>query len=997
MKKILLCFLLLTSLRSFSQTLESDRLVLVNLYNATNGNYWNNRSGWSVPGNPGDNPCGWSGISCEAGRVMSIALSGNNLVGTIPESVTTMDALKYFYVASNSISGNIPSSIGNLTNLRHLEMSSNAELKGEIPASIGNLQLLELLSINDTKIGGNIPFGLGTLTKLKTIGLSSNQLFGPIPSNLGNLSHLGALFLDRNQLSGEIPNELGNATSLTSLGLGYNLLTGPIPSSIGNLTNLGILYLESNDLSGPLSGLSGISSSCFINITFNRFTFEGIEPNIAKLDYYAPQKTFSLTSEGGILRANVGGTAANNVYRWYKNGILVATNNITDLYSPTGDGTYRVQVSNSVASSLTMVSEDYIVGPDNLESDRQALLAFYLETNGGGWTNRSGWNYPGNVGDSPCGWFGVSCTAGRVTSLNMDVNNLNGTITPNIKNLKKLKIFSLGSNSSLRGEIPSSIGELSQLERIELISNQLTGSLPSSLGNLSKLQTLYVAGNKIGGAIPSTIENLNLLETLVLASNNLTGSIPSQIANLSNLTHIHLANNLLTGTIPVQFGGLTRLQWLILSSNQLSGQIPDELGNLSQLEFLHLYENKLSGPIPVTLMNLSKLSSLGLAYNSLTGSIPSNIGNLSKLSNLTLTENKLTGSLPSSLGSLSSLESANLDHNNFTGVIPPEIGNLTGIRQLMLGYNNLTGSLPDGMANWKNLSHLSLYYNHLDGTIPVLSQVPTSAYIAVNNNYLTFDGIESNIAKLDVYWNQANIPITVNGATLSVNAGGTIANNTYRWYRNNFLVATNSGINTYTMTESGEYWVLVSNSLVPSLTLISLRHTYNNALPVRLVNFTAKKSGVTNLLRWSTTMEVNNSGFEIERSVDARNFEKIGFRNGKGESKNLETYQFVDENPLLVSYYRLKQIDIDGKSTYTRIVQVSSAEQVFKLYPNPAKDVFTIESTGSGKSIDIYDLKGTKIFEKPVLNSQTVSTTNWPAGTYIIKHGELSKKIVIAK
>lgn len=997
MKTISLCFFFLISFNSFSQTLESDRIVLVNLYNATNGNYWNNRSGWSVPGNPGDNPCGWSGISCEAGRVVSIAMSGNNLAGTIPESITTMDALKYFYVASNSISGTIPSSIGNLTNLRHLELSNNANLKGEIPVSIGNLHLLELLSINETKISGNIPSGLGALSQLKIIGLSSNQLSGPIPGNLGNLSQLTALSLERNHLSGDIPIELGNATSLTSLILGYNQLTGPVPSSIGNLTNLANLYLESNNLSGSLSGLSAISSSCFINIAFNYFTFDGIEPNIDKLDNYAPQKTFSLTNDGGILRANVGGTAANNVYRWYKNGILVATNNITDQYSPTGDGTYRAQVSNIAAPSLTMVSEDYIVGSDELESDRQALLAFYQETNGAAWTNRSGWNYPGNVGDSPCGWYGVSCTGGRVTGLTMNANNLDGTITPNIKNLKKLTIFSLGSNSSLRGEIPSSIGELSQLERIELISNQLSGSLPLSLGNLSKLRTLYVAGNKIGGFIPSNIGNLPLLETLNLGSNNLAGSIPSQISNLSNLTIMHLGNNMLSGTIPVQLGMMAGLQWLLLSSNQLSGQIPDELGNLSQLEHLNLNENEFSGLIPVTLMNLSNLSSLSLAYNSLIGSIPSNIGNLSKLSGLTLTGNKLTGSLPSSLGSLASLKSASLDHNNFTGVIPPEIGNLTGIRQLTLGYNNLTGSLPDGVANWSDLEHLSLYYNHLDGTIPVLSQVPASAYIAVNNNYLTFDGIEPNISKIDQYFFQANIPLTVNGATISVNAGGTSANNTYRWIRNNTIIDINSGTNTYTMTESGEYWVQVTNSQIPFLTLESSRTTYNSALPVRLVNFTAKKTGGANLLRWSTTMEVNNAGFEIERSFDAKTFEKIGFMTGKGESRNLENYQFVDENPTLVSYYRLKQIDVDGKSTYSRIIQISSAEQAFKLYPNPAKDIFTIESKGGGKSIDIYDLKGTKILEKPVLNSQTVSTANWSAGTYIIKHGDLSKKIVITK
>ena len=972
MKNFLLCFLLLISIRSFSQTLEADRLVLINLFNATNGTYWNNNNGWSIPGNPGDNPCGWYGISCEGGRVTTIAMSGNNMIGKIPESVTTMDALKYFYVANNYISGSLPSSIGNMTNLRHLEMSDNAQLKGGIPASIGNLHLLELLSINNTNISGNIPLELGTLTHLKTIGLSSNQLFGPIPGSLGNLSQLSSLFLERNKLSGDIPNELGNAMSLTSVNFAYNQLTGPIPSSIGNLTNLGILYLESNNLSGPLPDFNGISSSCEVNIAFNHFTFDGIEPAIAKLDYYTPQKTFSLIREGSILRAITGGTAVNNVYRWYKNGILVATNNITDQYTPTGDGTYKAYVSNSKAPFLTLVSEDHIVGSDNLESDRQALLAFYLETNGAAWTNRSGWNYPGNAGDSPCGWYGVSCTDGRVTGFNMNANNLSGTITPNIKNLKKLRILDLSLNGSLWGEIPSSLGEINELESLTIQGSNLTGILPSSIGNLSKLRMLDLSSNQLGGAIPFNIGNLGALERLSLAKNEFGGNIPLEIGGLANLTYINLYDNLVTGQIPSQLGNLSKLSGIDLSANQLSGQIPAELGNITKLHLINLNLNQLSDSIPSALFNATELGYFGVGHNSLSGSIPSNIGNLTKMQILAIAGNQFEGSLPASLGNLTLLEQIFLDHNNFTGVFPA------------------------GSKNWNNVSILRANHNRFDGILS-LSSIPVSAEVNFNNNFLTFDAIEPNISKIDQYFSQAIIPLTVNGATISVNAGGTVANNTYRWFRNNTLIDIKIGTNTYTMTESGRYWVQVTNNLAPALTLESLKHTYNNPLPVTLVNFTAKKSGETNLLRWSTTSEVNNSGFEIERSIDAKNFEKIGFRKGKGESRDLETYQFVDEQPLMVSYYRLNQIDVDGKSTYSRIVQVNSAEQAFKLYPNPAKDIFTIESNGSGKSIEIYDMKGMKIFENSVNKTQTVSTENWPSGTYIIKHGELSKKIFVGK
>ena len=157
MKKISLCFLLLISFQSFSQTLESDRLALVDLYNATNGSYWYNRSGWSVPGNPGDKPCGWFGISCQGGRVTSVMMTGNNLTGKVPESLTTLNEVRYLYIGGNYITGSIPSSFGNMTNLRHVILSSNSELIGEIPISIGNLHFLEYLAITNTRISGSIP------------------------------------------------------------------------------------------------------------------------------------------------------------------------------------------------------------------------------------------------------------------------------------------------------------------------------------------------------------------------------------------------------------------------------------------------------------------------------------------------------------------------------------------------------------------------------------------------------------------------------------------------------------------------------------------------------------------------------------------------------------------------------------------------------------------------------------------------------------------------
>ena len=116
----------------------------------------------------------------------------------------------------------------------------------------------------------------------------------------------------------------------------------------------------------------------------------------------------------------------------------------------------------------------------------------------------------------------------------------------------------------------------------------------------------------------------------------------------------------------------------------------------------------------------------------------------------------------------------------------------------------------------------------------------------------------------------------------------------------------------------------------------------SNVLPVELISFTAalnnNKSTVE--LNWKTASEVNNFGFEIERSKDNNDFEKIGFVKGSGNSNSAKDYSFTDEQMLSGKYfYRLKQIDNDGIFKYSKVVEVDFTQPLtFELsqnYPNP--------------------------------------------------------------
>jgi Leucine-rich repeat (LRR) protein len=261
--------------------------------------------------------------------------------------------------------------------------------------------------------------------------------------------------------------------------------------------------------------------------------------------------------------------------------------------------------------------------------DYAPLMALYNSTGGPNWTNNTGWvNGAAGTNCDPCnGWYGVTCSGGRVTSLDLANNNLSGQIPTEIGNLTLVDILSL-DNNQLSGSIPPSIGDLSNLKFLVLRYNQLSGSIPSSIGALSNLESLNFSFNQLSGTIPLEIVSLTQLEDLDLSNNLLVGSIPNSIGNLSNLRFLILGVNQLTGSIPTSIGDLSNLLYLYLNNNQLTGSIPSSIGNLSNLFILYLYSNQLSGTIPSSIGSLSNLGYLILYNNNLSDCIPEELQNI---------------------------------------------------------------------------------------------------------------------------------------------------------------------------------------------------------------------------------------------------------------------------------------------------------------------------------------------------------------------------------
>ena len=251
---------------------EQDRAVLIALYEATDGDNWKDNTNWLSSTSPLDQ---WYGVTTDdAGRVDSLDLADNQLMGPIPEALGNLDSLQYLSLYSNDLMGPIPETLGQLNSLQYLWLASN-QLAGPIPATLGQLNNLQSLWLANNQLTGTIPETLRQLNNLQYLWLASNQLTGTIPETLGQLNSLQDLNLADNQLTGTIPETLGQLNSLKRLWLSGNQLAGPIPATLGQLNDLQYLDLANNQLTGTIPETLGqLNSLQDLNLANNQLTGE---------------------------------------------------------------------------------------------------------------------------------------------------------------------------------------------------------------------------------------------------------------------------------------------------------------------------------------------------------------------------------------------------------------------------------------------------------------------------------------------------------------------------------------------------------------------------------------------------------------------------------------------------------------------------------------------------------------------------------------------------
>jgi photosystem II stability/assembly factor-like uncharacterized protein len=186
-------------------------------------------------------------------------------------------------------------------------------------------------------------------------------------------------------------------------------------------------------------------------------------------------------------------------------------------------------------------------------------------------------------------------------------------------------------------------------------------------------------------------------------------------------------------------------------------------------------------------------------------------------------------------------------------------------------------------------------------------------------------------------------------------------------------------------------------------------------VPVELTSFTATSNGKEVILNWSTATEINNQGFDIEKSEDNTNFNKIGFVPGFGTTTEPKCYSYSDQSVNSgTNYYRLKQVDFDGSYEYSDVVEVDfkafNSYVLEQCYPNPFNPTTTIGFGLQNKSIvkiTILNAIGEEV--AVVLNEEReagfhqveFNAANLPSGVYFyqLKAGEFieTKKMLLLK
>ncbi|XP_027155993.1 probable LRR receptor-like serine/threonine-protein kinase At3g47570 [Coffea eugenioides] len=628
-------------------------------------------------------------------RIRFISLSHNNFTGEIPSWFGFLEKLQHLSLRNNSFTGFLPPPLFNISGLGVIDFSEN-NLSGIIPVDMcNNLPSLKRLLVSSNKLNGQILSGISKCWRLEVLSLSNNEFSGRIPREVGNLQMLEELYLGGNNLGGNIPKEITSLPNLRTFSVLSSNLVGIIPASMFNMSKLQYLHLGNNSLTGtlPENLCDNLPKIEFLYLIKNKLHGQ-IPSNIGKCSSLR-ELSLARNRFTGFIPQEFGNLTI-------LEGLDISVNNLT--------GEIPKEIGNLTMIQNLYLYENNLTGFIPQEMGKLSKLeSLDLEL------NRLG-------GPIPAWIFNIS----TIQFLSLSANSFFGSLPPNMCHvLKNLQGLYLAGNY-LSGNIPMSISNCSRLTIITLLSNEFTGSIPDSLGNLRQLNVLQLSDNKLTSesssqelSLFSSLANCMLIRHISLERNPLNGVLPNSLGNLSSSIEIIYAfGSGIMGSIPGSIGNLSNLIALRLDNNQLTGSIPTSVKGLGKLQGLYLHNNIITGTLSTDLCNLRMLNDFNISQNQISGSIPGCLGNITSIRYIDLSFNKITSSVPISLWNLKDLLELRLTSNFFNGSLAPEIGKLKAVTWLDMSLNHFSGSIPKLMENLTYLTYLNVSSNDLRGEIP---------------------------------------------------------------------------------------------------------------------------------------------------------------------------------------------------------------------------------------------------------------------------------------
>ncbi len=652
----------------------TDREILEIFYEATGGDDWTDNTNWLSDKDLSE----WHGVGAHfEGRVNTLSLRGNNLVGAIPPELGGLEELFAIYLGGNELSGPIPASLSKFERLRDLYVNDNAGISGRLPAELGHTGGLQYLNVDDT-------------------GLS-----GPVPRTFANLD-LVHFYFEREGLC--VPADLEAwMETISSTTSRYKVCTDEIAIDPPSL------YFEAPPLGDTARLAAAVIDAEGDTLHDAAISWSSADTAVATVD-----------STGLVTSVDYGAT------------LVSAT-------SDSLSATVEVAVVFALSDRQVLDSVHALLGGENWTDATHWLSDEPLDAWHGVDTDDAGKvvglslgnnNLVGSIPD-------VLAELGDLVTLDLSRNALTGGIPWRLPELKALRSLVLADNL-IEGPLLWNLGQLPALRYLHIGANDFTGVVPGSFRYL-ELDTLYAAESGVClppsldewfGGIGQTDELERCVATITIEVADLPSPTFYAVGETATLSATHVGAEGDTtrdasadwssgdadivsvdawGRVTAVGNGTTDVT-AVYDSTTASIEVEVALpeNDRDVLEILHDRargagwtdgtgwgsEEPLSEWAGVETDDSGRVVGLSLRDNNLRGPLHSSIGLLDRLVTLDLSRNWITGPIPSELGGLGLLRDLALSANGFSGRLPWELGKLDSLRTLNVAATSLSGLVP---------------------------------------------------------------------------------------------------------------------------------------------------------------------------------------------------------------------------------------------------------------------------------------------------------------